>query len=156
MLEVGQRDRADLPLVSSLLKDTLEKPYRCTSERLIELLHVTEEITDFFSFLPEISMNHYFNRLPILKSNKSSLPKPMNLLFAHVMSEVPSHSSFPFVLNSQEQVNSGNVFGCLVFLTVKTEPHRVLLSPLLCGISVRLVQHISFSHLHGLLDMYMP
>lgn len=121
LLEVGWRDRANLLLVSNLLKDTLEKSYRCTSERLIELFRATEEITDFFSFFPRISMNHYFNRLQILKRNKSSLPKPLNLLFAHVMSEVPSHLSFPFVLNSQKQLNSGNVFACLVFLTVKAE-----------------------------------
>lgn len=46
----------------------------------------------------------------------------MNLLFTQVMSEVPSYFSFPFVLNSQMQENSGNAFTSLIFRIVKTKP----------------------------------
>lgn len=85
------------------------------------MLHFSEKNSRSLLIPPWNFNESHVNRLQTLKC-ELSLPKPMNLLFAQVMSEVPSYLSFPFVLNSQTQLNPGNAFTSLVFLTVKTEP----------------------------------
>lgn len=97
------------------------------------MLHFSEKNSRSLLIPPWNFNESHVNRLQTLKC-ELSLPKPMNLLFAQVMSEVPSYLSFPFVLNSQTQLNPGNAFTSLVFLTVKTEPEmpRGVVSPLFC------------------------